>query len=39
VLGTGKLTAIDGNTAAGKIAKELVDRWVKLRQPPSQKRD
>lgn len=39
VLDTGKVTAIDGNTAAGKIAKDLVARWVKLRQPPGQKRD
>jgi len=36
VADTGKVTAIDGNSAAGKIAKELVARWAKLRQktPP-----
>jgi len=34
VVATGKVTAIDGNTAAGKIAKELVARWAALRQQP-----
>jgi len=32
VLDTGKVTAIDGNAAAGKIAKQLVTKWVKLRR-------
>jgi hypothetical protein len=31
---SGKVTAIDGNTAAGMIAKELVNGWAKLRQQP-----
>jgi len=32
VLDTGKVTAIDGNSAAGKIAKELIVRLTALRQ-------
>jgi hypothetical protein len=32
VLDTGKVTAIDGNSAAGKIAKEIVKRLAVLRQ-------
>jgi hypothetical protein len=31
VLDTGKVTAPDGNTAAGKIAKELVAAWTRQR--------
>ena len=31
VLNTEKVTAIDGGTAAGKIAKQLVDVWKKAR--------
>jgi S1-C subfamily serine protease len=34
VVQAGKVTAIDGNSAAAKIAKELVVLWAKLRQPP-----
>ena len=33
VLDSGKVTAIDGGAAAGKIAKQLVSKWVKIRQP------
>ncbi len=29
----GKVTAIDGNAAAGRIAGQLVDNWKKLRKP------
>ena len=32
VLESGKVTAIDGNAAAGRIAKQLVTRWVKERR-------
>ena len=35
VLDSGKVTAIDGNAAAGKIAKQLVTNWGKVRQPES----
>ena len=38
VLDTGKVTAIDGNTAAGKIAKELVTRLIALRQGENTKK-
>jgi hypothetical protein len=31
VLGTGKVTAFDGNSAAVKIAKQLVEEWAKIR--------
>jgi hypothetical protein len=38
VLDTGKVTAIDGNSAAGKMAKEMVRRLITLRQAePSKK--
>ena len=33
VLDAGKVTAIDGNIAAGKIAKDLAAHLTKLRQP------
>ena len=32
VLDSGKVTAIDGNSAAGKIAKQLVSNWAKIRR-------
>jgi hypothetical protein len=32
ILDSGKVTAIDGNSAAGKIAKQLVTNWIKVRQ-------
>jgi hypothetical protein len=35
VLDSGKITAIDGGAAAGKIAKQLVSKWAKIRQPES----
>lgn len=35
VLDTGKVTAIDGGAAAGTIAKQLVTKWAKIRQPES----
>jgi hypothetical protein len=35
VLDTGKVTAIDGTAAAGKIAKQLVAKWGKLRHTDS----
>lgn len=38
VLDTGKVTAIDGNSAAGKIAKELVTRLIALRQGENTKK-
>jgi hypothetical protein len=31
VLNVGKVTAIDGGSAAGKIAKQLIDEWGKIR--------
>ena len=34
VVDNGKVTAIDGNAAAAKIAKQLVARWAKVRQQP-----
>jgi hypothetical protein len=39
VLNTGKVTAIDGVAAAGKIAKQLVNTWKKIRiaEKPSEK--
>jgi len=33
VLDSGKVTAVDGAAAAGKIAKLLVSKWAKIRQP------
>jgi len=33
VLDAGKVTAIDGNGAAGRIAKQLVVKWTKARTP------
>ena len=39
VIDTGKITAVDGNSAAPKIAKDLVSRWVKLRQPTGEKKN
>jgi hypothetical protein len=38
VLDSGKVTAADGNSAAGKITKELISRLLVLRQPDSAKR-
>jgi len=38
VLDTGKVTAIDGNSAAGKIAKELIVRLTALRQGETTKK-
>ena len=35
VLDSGKVTAIDGGSAAGTIAKQLVGKWAKVRQPES----
>jgi hypothetical protein len=35
VLDSGKVTAIDGGAAAGRIAKQLVSNWAKIRQPES----
>ena len=35
LLDSGKVTAIDGGAAAGKIAKQLVTKWAKVRQPES----
>ena len=35
VLDSGKVTAIDGGAAAGRIAKQLVIKWVKARRPES----
>jgi hypothetical protein len=32
VLESGKVTAIDGNVASGKIAKQLVGEWSKVRK-------
>jgi hypothetical protein len=32
VLDSGKVTAIDGGAAAGKIAKQLVSKWAKVRR-------
>ncbi|MGA9209579.1 MAG: trypsin-like peptidase domain-containing protein [Terriglobales bacterium] len=32
VLDSGKVTAIDGNAAAGKIAKQLVSNWANIRR-------
>jgi hypothetical protein len=32
VLDSGKVTAIDGGAAAGKIAKQLVEKWTKVRR-------
>lgn len=32
VLESGKVTAIDGNSASGKIAKQLVGEWLKVRK-------
>jgi Trypsin-like peptidase domain len=32
LLDSGKVTAIDGNTAAGRIAKQLVEKWSKVRK-------
>jgi hypothetical protein len=32
VLKSGKVTAIDGNVASGKIAKQLVGEWLKARR-------
>jgi len=32
VLESGKVTAIDGNAASGKIAKQLVGEWLKVRK-------
>jgi len=38
VLDSGKVTAVDGGAAAGKIAKQLVNEWAKARTPePSPK--
>jgi hypothetical protein len=34
VLNVGKVTAIDGGSAAGKIAKQLIDEWGKIRLSP-----
>jgi hypothetical protein len=33
LLDSGKVTAIDGNAAAGRIAKQLVANWAKVRNP------
>jgi len=33
LLDSGKVTAIDGGAAAGKIAKQLVTKWGKVREP------
>jgi hypothetical protein len=38
VLDTGKVTAIDGNSAAGKIAKQVIARLASLRQDESAKK-
>jgi hypothetical protein len=38
VLDSGKVTAADGNSAAGKITKELISRLLVLRQPDSAKK-
>jgi hypothetical protein len=31
VLNSGKVTAIDGSSAAGKIAKKLTEEWTRVR--------
>jgi len=35
VLDSGKVTAVDGGAAAGRIAKQLVSKWVKARRTES----
>lgn len=36
LLDSGKVTAIDGGAAAGQIAKQLVTKWTKVRQPEAE---